>query len=64
MRDGGFIIYLQAQVPVSDDQVKTELPEYLKNLRDRRQQEAFGEWLRHELGAAQISLPGDKPSAN
>ena len=63
-RDGGFIVFLQAKVPVSDDKVKTELPEYLKNLRDRRQQEAFGEWLRHELGAAQISLPGDKPSAN
>lgn len=62
--DGGFIVHLQAKVPVADSQLKAELPEFLAELRKSRQSEAFGEWLRKEMDLAHISLPGDKQSAN
>jgi len=58
--DGGFIVRLQAKVPVSDARVKEELPDFLADLRRSRQYEAFSEWLRKERELAQIILPTDK----
>jgi hypothetical protein len=62
--DNGFVIHLQAKVPVSDAQVKSELPESMAKLRNSRQFEAFGEWLRKEMELARIELPGDKEKQN
>ena len=63
-RDGGFIVHLQAKIPVAESRLKAELPEYLSDLRRSRQYEAFAEWLRKEMELARISLPGEKQSAN
>jgi peptidyl-prolyl cis-trans isomerase D len=57
---GGIVVYLQAKVPVADAKVQAELPEYLKNLRQSRQYEAFNDWFRHEMETAHIVLPSDK----
>ncbi|MBM3839022.1 MAG: hypothetical protein FJ398_13850 [Verrucomicrobia bacterium] len=64
-RDSGFIVYLEAKVPVPDERVKTEVREFTDNLRRTRQYEAFGEWMRKEMDLARITLQGDKqPGAN
>jgi len=62
-RDGGFILYLDERVPVTDAQVQTGLPEFTKTLRQNRQYEAFSEWLRKELEVAHITLAGEKKTA-
>ncbi|MBI4663811.1 MAG: peptidyl-prolyl cis-trans isomerase [Verrucomicrobia bacterium] len=63
-RDGGFIVYLQAKIPVTDEKVKEGLAAFMENLRRSRLYEAYGEWLRKEIDLARISLPTDKRSAN
>ena len=63
-RDGGFIVYLQAKVPVAETTVKAELPQFIGTLRRDRQFEAYGAWVRKELETARITLPGDKQASN
>ena len=58
--DGGFVLQVQARVPVDDAKVKADLPQFLNNLRQSRQFEAFNEWLRKEVAVARISIPGMK----
>jgi hypothetical protein len=63
-RTGGFIVYSKSVVPVSDEKLKAELPEFTKNLRQSRQYESFSEWFRKQTEAAHIVLPGDKQRAS
>lgn len=42
---GYWVAYLRQRLPVDDNKVKKELPVFLANLRDRRQNEAAGEWI-------------------
>jgi hypothetical protein len=44
-------------LPVSDDKVKEELPEFLARLRLYRQNEAFSQWFRREAEQARVSAP-------
>lgn len=46
---GGFVLYVRSFQPVSDEQVKAELPKYLESLRDSRANRAFSEWLTREV---------------
>jgi len=55
--EGGFLVYLKERIPVSDAQVKAELPEFFARLRMYRQQEAFNDWFRKEAELARLSLP-------
>ena len=55
--DGGFIVYLKERIPVSDAQVKAELPDYFAKLRIYRQNEAFNGWFRKEAEQARLTLP-------
>jgi peptidyl-prolyl cis-trans isomerase D len=57
-RTGGFIVYLKERVPVAEEKLKTELPEYTRELRQSRQFEAFAEWFRNELMSSNLDLPG------
>ncbi|MCI0538031.1 MAG: peptidyl-prolyl cis-trans isomerase [Verrucomicrobiales bacterium] len=57
--DGGFVLYLEKRVPVTDAQVREALPEYMKTLRQSRRNEAFSGWLRKEMELARITLPGE-----
>ena len=62
--NGGLLVYVKRIVPVSEEQVKVELPEFMTSLRQSRQYEAFSEWFRHQVESAHIILPGDKPRAS
>jgi hypothetical protein len=49
---------------VTDEQVKTALPESMKTLRQSRQYEAFSDWLRSEMEIARMTLPTDRKTAS
>jgi hypothetical protein len=55
--EGGFIVYLKEKIPVSDAQVKSDLPDFLARLRAYRQNEAFNEWFRKEAEQAHLTAP-------
>jgi hypothetical protein len=55
--EGGFIVYLKEKIPVSEAQVKAELPDFLARLRAYRQNEAFNNWFRKEADQAKLTLP-------
>lgn len=44
--DGAMILFLHSFVEAKEEQVKEELPDYAKTLRQIRRSEAFGEWFR------------------
>ena len=45
-RDGGFILTVEARIPVDDQRIRQELPGFVNTLRQTRQNEAFQEWFR------------------
>ncbi len=57
---GGVIVYLKAKVPVDQAKMQAEIPEYLKDLRQSHQYDAFREWFTKQMEMAKISLPGDR----
>jgi hypothetical protein len=63
-RTGGFVVCLKTIDPVPDDKMKTDLPEFIKTLRQRRQVEAFSEWFRKQMELARIDLPGERQRAS
>ncbi|MEY4201265.1 MAG: Peptidyl-prolyl cis-trans isomerase [Verrucomicrobiota bacterium] len=46
---GGFVLFVKGFQPVTDEQVKTELPKFAESLRDNRANYAFREWLSREV---------------
>jgi NAD(P)-dependent dehydrogenase (short-subunit alcohol dehydrogenase family) len=64
-RQGGFVIHVKARLPVPEDQMKKEFPEYIAGLRQERQYAAFNDWFAKELERADLKMPsGHKNSAN
>ena len=55
--EGGFLVYLKQKIGVGDDQVKSQLPDYLARLRAYRQNEAFNEWFRKEAEQGRLTAP-------
>jgi parvulin-like peptidyl-prolyl isomerase len=62
-RNGGVIVRLQSKIPVSEEKLKSDLPEFTRSLQQQRQFESYSAWLRSELEQARISLPGDEQQA-
>ena len=56
--DGGFILFVQSQLPVDQSVMNAELPQFTESLRRSRENEAFNVWLngqnRQQLGSLQI----------
>lgn len=59
-RNGGFVLQLQARLPVPEARVQAELPSFLTTLRRSRQAEAFQQWFRKQTELARVNLPGEK----
>jgi hypothetical protein len=55
--DGGFVVYMSDRIPVTDDKLKQNLPEFLSRLRLYRQSEAFNQWFRKEAEQARLTIP-------
>ena len=56
-RDGGFILFVQSQLPIDQAVKATELPQFTEALRRTRENEAFNEWLRVEASRALQDTP-------
>jgi peptidyl-prolyl cis-trans isomerase D len=55
--DGGFVLFVQSQLPVDQAVMAAELPQFTESLRRSRENEAFNEWLRVEAGRALRDTP-------
>lgn len=66
--DGGFVLYVQSELPVDQSAMNADMPKFISDLRRQRESEAFNQWLfreqNHELmdtPLAQQALAGSKP---
>jgi hypothetical protein len=55
--EGGFILYAKAHPPVDEARLKTELPEFINQMRVYRQNEAFQQWFRKQVEQAKVASP-------
>ncbi|MEJ0091236.1 MAG: SurA N-terminal domain-containing protein [Limisphaerales bacterium] len=55
--DGGFVLFVQSQLPVDQSVMNAELPQFTESLRRARENEAFNEWLNVEAGHALRDMP-------
>ena len=53
--EGGFILYAKARPPVDEAKLKTELPEFINQLKVYRQNEAFQQWFRKQVEQAKVA---------
>ena len=58
--DGGYILFVEKFLPVSEEEVKAELPEFVQQMRRQNAAEAFNDWFAHEIQLARLQLPGDQ----
>ena len=56
-RSGGFIVYVQSQLPIDQSKMNSELPQYAAALRRERQNEAFGQWVNLEANRQLRATP-------
>ncbi len=54
---GGFIVYVQSQLPIDQSKMNSELPQYAAALRRERQNEAFGQWVNLEANRQLRATP-------
>ena len=55
--DGGFVLYVQSQLPVEQAVMNAQLPQFMAQLRHAHQDDAFNEWLQIEANRALRSTP-------
>lgn len=58
--EGGFVLYLRAQLPIDETKMQAELPQYAAYVRNQRQNEIFGLWFRKQ--AERANLPLNRPA--
>jgi hypothetical protein len=54
---GGFVLYIEGRPPIDQARMTADLPQFTAELRDRRQQEAFNQWLQMEGSRELRSTP-------
>ncbi|MGA9452693.1 MAG: SurA N-terminal domain-containing protein [Verrucomicrobiia bacterium] len=59
--DGGFVLYVQSQLPVEQAVMNAQLPQFIAQLRHAQQDDAFNEWLQIEASRALRSTPAYQP---
>jgi hypothetical protein len=55
--DGGFVVFVQSQLPVDETKMDSDLPQFTANLRRSRENEAFNEWVMREANQALKDTP-------
>ncbi len=54
---GGFVVFVQSQLPVDETKMDSDLPQFTASLRRSRESEAFNEWLMREANHALKDTP-------
>jgi hypothetical protein len=62
-REGGYVAYLEKLMPASEEETKKELPQFVEELRRRGASEAFNHWLTKQMQLANLTLQGDRNTA-
>jgi hypothetical protein len=62
--DGGFVLFVQSQLPIDQAVMAAELPQFTESLRRSREREAFNEWLQTEAGRALRDTPAARQRAD
>jgi peptidyl-prolyl cis-trans isomerase D len=55
--EGGFVVFVQAKLPVDEEKMKTDLPEFIATVRRTREYEAFNKWFSKEAEAGLRNTP-------
>lgn len=55
--EGAVVTYIQSELPLDEQKVDADLPEFIKLLRQARQQEAFEEWFGREANRVLATTP-------
>lgn len=53
-RDGAFVLHVRARTPVSDNELKQELPKFLASMRQSEQYKAFNDWFQRQIEVTRI----------
>jgi len=54
---GGVVVYVQQRLPIDEGKMRAELPEFMKGLRQARQNEALQFWYRREIEKSMRDTP-------
>ena len=60
--DGGFVLYVQSQLPVDQAAMNAQMPQFIARLRRAQQNEAFNEWLQIEANRELRNTPAYQPA--
>ena len=60
---GGFVLFVQSQLPIDQSVMNAELPQFITSLRRARENEAFNEWLQIEASRDLSDTPLARHSA-
>jgi hypothetical protein len=55
--DGGFVVYLESRLPLDQSKMQTDMPQFLAQLRQQRQSQAFNSWVQREASRELRSTP-------
>jgi hypothetical protein len=61
--DGGFIVFVQSQLPVDEAKMDSDLPQFTAMLRRSRENEAFNQWLMREASRSLRDTPAFRRQA-
>ena len=59
--DGGFVLYVQSQLPVDQGAMNAQMPQFIAQLRRAKQNDAFNEWLQVEANRELRTTPAYQP---
>lgn len=55
--EGGFILYVESRLPVDQEKMAAELPQFTAELRERRAEQAYNDWIQHEANRQLRNTP-------
>ena len=56
-QDGGFVIYVESKLPIDEAKMAEELPQFTDELRQRRAEQAYGDWRMREASRELRTTP-------
>jgi peptidyl-prolyl cis-trans isomerase D len=60
-QEGGIIVVVKAKLPIDQEKMKQDLPQFAQAVRQSRQNEAFNEWFRREADRGLRDTPLGRP---
>jgi SurA N-terminal domain len=55
--DGGFILYVQSKLPVDEEKMAEDMPQFMAGFRQARENQAYSDWRQHEANRELLDTP-------